>query len=361
MIAEPTSAGEFAEAIKSAPRVLAVGARTKPRLSTIGGDCTLITTRKLSGIVEYDPGEYTFSALAGTPLREIAATLAEKGQYLPFDPPLLDAGATLGGTIAAGLSGPGRFRFGGLRDFILAVRFVDGNGELLRMGAKVVKNAAGFDLPKFFIGSLGRFGALVEATFKVFPRPPAWLTVRIPAASPAEAVERLAAAANSRWELDALDYLPGENCILARLAGPAESNAALAQEITGRWPGSAVFEEDEASEKWRNIREFAWAHADGLLAKVPVTLNSLAAFVMIEGTLKGSRIHVSAGGDVAYVSLPSPADHVALNTLLKLEKLRALVIRGEGVPLLLGAKDDAVVHGAVRVAVDPSGRYPDLT
>ena len=114
--------------------------------------------------------EFTFTALAGTPVREIAAALAERGQYLPFDPMLREAGATLGGTVAAGLSGPGRFRYGGLRDFILGVRFVDGEGRLLRLGGKVVKNAAGFDLPKFFVGSLGRFGVLAEMTFKVFPK-----------------------------------------------------------------------------------------------------------------------------------------------------------------------------------------------
>src|SRR5207249_11250784 len=144
----------------------------------------------LRGISEYDPSECTFAALAGTPVREIAAALAERGQYLPFDPVLSEAGATLGGTVAAGLSGPGRFRFGGLRDFILGVRFVDGAGRLLRMGGKVVKNAAGFDLPKFFVGSLGRFGVLAEMTFKVFPRPASALTLRL-AANGSEATARM--------------------------------------------------------------------------------------------------------------------------------------------------------------------------
>ena len=91
----------------------------------------------------------------------------------------VDAGATLGGTVAAGVSGPGRFRFGGVRDFILGVRFVDGQGRLLRMGGKVVKNCAGFDLPKFFVGSLGRFGVLAEVTFKVFPAPASRLTLKL--------------------------------------------------------------------------------------------------------------------------------------------------------------------------------------
>src|SRR5690606_8123830 len=82
-----------------------------------------------------------------------------------------ERGATLGGTVAAGLSGPGRFRYGGVRDFLLGVRLVNGQGEVVRGGGKVVKNAAGFDIPKLLVGSLGRFGVIVELTFKVFPQP----------------------------------------------------------------------------------------------------------------------------------------------------------------------------------------------
>ena len=101
----------------------------------------------------------------------------------------LEAGATLGGTVAAGVSGPGRFRFGGVRDFILGVAFSGWAGRLLRMGGKVVKNCAGFDLPKFFVGSLGRFGVLAEVTFKVFPTPASRLTLKLPT-SGAEAAAR---------------------------------------------------------------------------------------------------------------------------------------------------------------------------
>ena len=163
-----TTAAELADAVRSAPRALGVGAGTKPRLSAVGADVVKISTVGMRGIVEYEPSEFTFTALAGTPVKEIASALAERGQYLPFDPLLVDAGATIGGTVAAGLGGPGRFRFGGLRDFIVGVRFVDGGGRLLRMGGKVVKNAAGFDLPKFFVGSLGRYGALAEVTSRCF-------------------------------------------------------------------------------------------------------------------------------------------------------------------------------------------------
>src|SRR5882724_10484249 len=207
-ILAPESFEELADAVRSTPRLIAVGAGTKPRLSNV--DAVKLSTARLRGISEYDPSEFTFTAAAGTPVREIAAALAERGQYLPFDPMFAEAGATLGGTVAAGVSGPARFRFGGLRDFILGVRFVDGEGRLLRLGGKVVKNAAGFDLPKFFVGSLGRFGALAEITFKVFPRAATTRTLRLEAKSAAAMTEIFSTAGSARWELDALDASPAD-------------------------------------------------------------------------------------------------------------------------------------------------------
>src|SRR4051812_20285592 len=225
----PGSVKELVDAVRSTPHLLAIGAGTKPRLSAV--DAVKLSTARLRGISEYDPSEFTFTAAAGTPVREIAAALAERGQYLPFDPMLVDAGATLGGTVAAGLSGPGRYRFGGLRDFILGVRFVDGAGRLLRMGGKVVKNAAGFDLPKFFVGSLGRFGVLAELTFKVFPRPATTRTLKLAAKDVGAMGDIFSATGNSRWELDAVEASPSESCVYARLAGPAVALDALAKEI----------------------------------------------------------------------------------------------------------------------------------
>ena len=261
----PTTFAELADAVRSVPRVLAVGAGTKPRLSAV--DAVRLSTAGLRGISEYDPSEFTFTAAAGTPVREIAAALAERGQYLPFDPVLAEAGATLGGTVAAGLSGPGRFRFGGVRDFILGVRFVDGAGRLLRLGGKVVKNAAGFDLPKFFVGSLGRFGVLAEITFKVVPRPAATRTLRLAAPTPADAVRIFTEAANTRFEFEALDLPPGETDVLARLAAPAAALDALTREVLTRWPG-AILSDDEAERAWTELREFRWCAPTAPLVKI---------------------------------------------------------------------------------------------
>ena len=174
----PSTVDELIDAIKSGSKVIPRGGGTKPSLWASDDSTTLIETRQLSGIVEYQPSEYTITVQAGTSLKEVVQALAENGQYLPFDPPLADTGATIGGTVAAGLSGPGAYRYGPLKDFIIGVRFVDGAGNLVRGGGKVVKNAAGFDFPKLFNGSLGRMGILSEVSFKVFPEPQSYVTLR---------------------------------------------------------------------------------------------------------------------------------------------------------------------------------------
>src|SRR5262245_57119285 len=118
-------------------RLMVRGAGTKPALSIAREGVQTVDLSGLAAVTEYNPGEYTFTALAGTPVAQVQAMLAEHGQYLPFDPPLVERGATLGGTVAAGLSGPGRYRYGGVRDFILGVRLVDGSGQVVRGGGKV--------------------------------------------------------------------------------------------------------------------------------------------------------------------------------------------------------------------------------
>jgi glycolate oxidase FAD binding subunit len=347
----PATPNEFAAAVRAAPRVIIVGAGTKPRLSAVAPDFVRISTARLRGIVEYEPSEFTFTALAGTPLREIAAALAEKGQYLPFDPMLADAGATLGGTVAAGLSGPGRFRFGGLRDFILGVRFVDGAGRLLRLGGKVVKNAAGFDVPKFFVGGLGRFGALAEITFKVFPRPVAQRTLRLEATDDAAKLKLFAVAGSARWELDALDTAIGEPAVLARIGGPPAALDALCAEILGRFPGEELAAEVAAS-CWSSTTEFAWAHADGALAKFALTPAQTPEFSAWARSLPGGRGWIGAGGNAGCVSSTAP---LPANI-----PWPGMTLRGDG-PLWLGPQREQAIAAAVKRALDPENRFPNLT
>jgi glycolate oxidase FAD binding subunit len=352
---QPANTRAAIEAVRVAQRVIAVGAQTKPRLSSV--EAVKISTLSLRGIVEYEPSEFTFTALAGTPVREIAAALAERGQYLPFDPMLVEAGATLGGTVASGLSGPGRFRFGGIRDFILGVQFVDGAGRLLRLGGKVVKNAAGFDVPKFFTGSLGRFGLLVEITFKVFPQAPDRLTLKLDAPTVDEAVHIMTAVANSRWEADAVDWLPNEPAVVVRLAGPLAALPLLAKEILGRWPGRTLTP-GEADALWQQLREFRWAQADAVLVKVPISPTSAVPLIRGTADLSGARTHISVGGNVAFVSLAA-AQLGSLDRLLREHGLSGMMLRGDG-PLWLGKIDRPKISEAVKTALDPENRFPSL-
>jgi glycolate dehydrogenase FAD-binding subunit len=352
----PASTPELVEAVRSTPRLLAVGAGTKPRLSAV--DCVKLTTSRLRGIIEYDPSEFTFTAMAGTPVRDIARALAERGQYLPFDPLWVDAGATLGGTVAAGLNGPGRFRFGGIRDFILGARFVDGAGRLLRMGGKVVKNAAGFDLPKFFVGSLGRFGVLAELTFKVFPSPASTLTLRLAVNGAEAAALMLTEAANTRWEPDALDLPPGGKALCVRLAGPAQALTEISREILARWPGETLTKE-EAGAVWSELREFKWAHAEGLLLKIVLTPILLTPLSHALASVEGFRMHVSAGGNVAFVSLPDAARFAELDERLRGLGIPGITLRGNA-PLWCGIQSRSKIAAAVKVALDPENRFPSL-
>jgi glycolate oxidase FAD binding subunit len=352
----PVSPAEVVEAVRSSGRILAVGNETKPRLSEVDSSYTRLCTAQLQGIMEYEPAEYIITALAGTRVRELAAALSRQGQYLPFDPLFLNAGATLGGTVAAGTSGPGRFRYGGTRDFILGVQFVDGEGRLLRMGGKVVKNAAGFDLPKFFVGSLGRFGVLTEITLKVFPRPSSILTVRLRVDSPGAAARILTEAAKSRWQPDALDWFPSHRAIYLRLAGPEAALNLLAGEVLKRWPGE-VLSGSEADGLWEQLIEVAWAHPSGVLIKAVLTPTQLPPLMAGLSAVEGSRVHVSAGGNMALLSVPSAETVASVDGVLQTQGLRGLTLRGSA-RLWVGIQSAGDIVQRVKQALDPVNRFP---
>ena len=130
-----------------------------------------------SGILDYEPSELVITARSGTPLNEIDAALAEHGQMLAFEPPHFGDGATLGGTVACGLSGPRRPWGGALRDHVLGVKIINGKGETLSFGGQVMKNVAGFDVSRLMAGALGTLGVLLEVSLKVLPRPSQEITL----------------------------------------------------------------------------------------------------------------------------------------------------------------------------------------
>lgn len=354
----PKSVAEVVDLVAKTPKVIAVGAGTKPVLSSIPGGCAPITMRSLSGIVEYDPGELTFTALAGTPIEEIGAALARHGQYLPFDPPFARAGATLGGTIAAGLSGAGRQRYGGVRDFILGIRFISGLGEQVRGGGKVVKNAAGFDLPKLFVGSLGRLGILVEATFKVFPRPRAFATLCFASENISEALQLIENLKTGSFDFEAVEILPDQSAIAVRLGGPAESFAArmAAAERAACRPASRLLNDADAA-FWQNLEPAIPASAGSILAKVPLTTTDIPAFDSALAAA-GARRRYSAGGNVAWIEWNLGFE--ALESALRGRGLSGLALAGPAPRPMIGAIRGETFLSRVKAALDPNNRFPEF-
>lgn len=139
----------------------------------------ILDTRAHRGIVSYDPTELVISVRAGTPLSELFAALDAAGQMLPCEPPSFGEGATVGGMIAAGLSGPRRPWSGSVRDFVLGTRVISGLGTHLRFGGEVMKNVAGYDLSRLMVGSYGCLGVLTEVSLKVLPKPRQCLSIRL--------------------------------------------------------------------------------------------------------------------------------------------------------------------------------------
>ncbi len=132
-------------------------------------DLPVIDVSQHRGVVAYEPTELVLTARAGTPLNEIADTLAEHGQKLAFEPPVYNGNATLGGTVAAAVAGPARPYLGGVRDHVLGCRVINGHGHVLRFGGEVMKNVAGYDVTRLMTGAMGTLGLLLDISLKVVP------------------------------------------------------------------------------------------------------------------------------------------------------------------------------------------------
>jgi glycolate oxidase FAD binding subunit len=337
------------DAVRSGEAVRARGGGTKPALS---GQANLELSG-LSGILEYDPSEYTFTALAGTSVLEVQELLELHRQFLPFDPVLVEAGGTLGGTVAAGLSGPGRQRYGGVRDFILAVQFVDGLGRIVRGGGKVVKNAAGFDLPKLHCGSLGRFGILTELTFKVFPAPKDWITLRFEFERINDALEAVIQLGGSSFDLYALELL--DNTVLVRLGGLRSAFSERVENLENFLGRHCEVSEVDA-ETWREAREFLWQPSDSSLVKIPLTPAKIPSFEtqLLEAGLEDSPRRYSAGGNLAWICMSEVEN---LEAVLLEVNLCGLVINGSSSSALIGRRTDQVMLSRVTQALDPNGVF----
>ncbi|WP_334135494.1 glycolate oxidase subunit GlcE [Tepidimonas sp.] len=200
-MADPTSVTpedepqRWAERIRAAAaqgqRLRVQGGRTKAFLRTDDSAHATLDTRTWTGIVAHEPTELVVTARAGTPLAELEAALAQHGQYLPFEPPHFGAGATVGGMVAAGLAGPARAAVGGVRDYVLGARLLNGRGQHLTFGGQVMKNVAGYDVSRALAGSRGALGVITEVSLKVLPLPAGEATLRL-RLDQASALQRLA-------------------------------------------------------------------------------------------------------------------------------------------------------------------------
>ena len=203
--------------------------------------------RANTGVVAYEPTELVVTVRGGTPLAELEAVLAEKGQYLAFEPPHFGAGATVAGCVAAGLSGPRRASMGAVRDFMLGVRLLDGRGEIVKFGGQVMKNVAGYDISRLVAGSLGTLGILLEVSLKVLPRPLTEATLRFEL-DEASALRRL-----NEWggqPLPVSASLWSKGVLHLRLSGAeAAVRAAIAR------LGGEVLDEAGSSALWTAVRE----------------------------------------------------------------------------------------------------------
>jgi glycolate oxidase FAD binding subunit len=207
----------------------------------------LLDTRAHAGIVDYEPTELVVTARCGTLLADLEKILFEQKQFLPFEPPHFGPGATLGGCVAAGLSGPRRASAGSLRDFVLGSKILDGRGDLLTFGGQVMKNVAGYDISRLLAGSLGTLGLILEVSLKVLPRPPAELTLKLEMPE-GKALENLNRWGGQPLPISASAWQDGELCV--RLSGSENGVRTTTERI-----GGEKIAPDEAARFWTGIRE----------------------------------------------------------------------------------------------------------
>ena len=246
-----------------------------------------LDTAPLAGILNYEPSELFVTVGAGTPLAELEAVLAEQRQCLPFEPPHFAHGgatsrATVGGMVAAGLSGPSRASVGCVRDYVLGAAMLNGRGEPLRFGGTVMKNVAGYDVSRVLAGSMGQLGLITELSLKVLPLPPAEATLEF-ACTQAEALTLLHGWGGQPWPLNASAWQasgdgPGGTLWL-RLRGALAAVESACKHLGGERRTHAHAAEDWAALRDQRSPFFDRALADGLAlwrVSVPQTAPVLA-------------------------------------------------------------------------------------
>ena len=317
----------------------------------------ILSTRTLTGVVDYQPKELVLTARAGTPLTEIEALLAEQNQMLAFEPPHFGGAATLGGSIAAGLSGPRRPHAGAARDFVLGVRIIDGTGQPLRFGGQVIKNVAGYDVSRLMVGALGTLGLITEISLKVLPKPATETTLQFEL-DEAAAILRMNQWAGQPLPLSASSWHAG--LLTVRLSGAASAVHAAQARLGGE-------PLNDAAAFWQRLRDQATPFFD----KRPSTLNQSLWRLAVEPTtppLKlGDAQWIEWGGAVRWLASDLPA--AALREAARQAGGHATLFRGDAPPdgvFTPLAPAMLTLHRALKQRFDPNGifnrgrLYPDF-
>ncbi len=297
------------------------------------------------GVVSYEPSELVLTARAGTRLADLEALVASHGQMLPFEPPHFGPGATIGGTVACGLSGPRRPYAGAVRDAVLGVRLVNGRGELGRFGGEVMKNVAGYDVSRLMAGALGTLGLLVDVSLKVLPAPQRETTLTL-ALDAAGAIARFSELGMRPLPLSGAAWAEGRAWV--RLSGSEAGVAAAVVEI-----GGDEVDAGEAGRFWSDLREHRLAFFDrpGTLWRlgVPQAHPPLA----IEGDWL-----LDWGGGQRWLKTGAPAHTIREITAAAGGHATAFRGRDSGVDVFHPLPDGLLrLHRRIKAALDPAGLF----
>ena len=307
----------------------------------------ILDTRAYTGIVDYEPTELVITARCGTPLTDIEAALAERGQMLAFEPPHFGAHATLGGAIASGLSGPRRANSGAVRDFVLGCTLLDGKGDVLRFGGQVMKNVAGYDVSRLLAGSLGTLGLLLDVSVKVLPRAPREATLVFDGVNEIDAIRRLNEWAGQPLPVSASCWHDG--VLALRLSG---ANAAVDNAI--RTLGGDVM--PDCARFWAGLREQRHAFFDG-----DMPLWRLSVPPTVGAVVLGSPQLIEWGGAQRWLRAPGDAASAA--------RIRATVRAAGGHATLFRGGDKSAgvfqplapavarIHERLKAGFDPAGIF----
>ena len=301
-------------------------------------------TRAYAGIVDYDRTEMVVTVRGGTPLEEVERTLASGGQMLGFEPPRFGPGTTIGGCIAAGLSGPRRQAAGALRDFVLGVRLLDGRGDDLTFGGRVMKNVAGFDVSRLVAGSLGTLGIVLEASLRCLPLPMNEAT-RVLELQPDEAIRRMNEWGGRPLPVSATWYSEGK--LHARLSGADSALAAASDEIGGSSDGVGT-------DFWNSVRDQRHEFFGGS-GNVPLWRLSVLSSAPYADL--GGRQAIEWGGALRWVRGGKEPEQ--LREWARRHGGHATLFRGDKSSGAFQPLDEPLlaIHRALKLAFDPAGIF----